>query len=190
VIAVIVVTVAATLIVNEFTDLCPWLATRLVRWSALRRYRNDPRRASTRAEEQAALIAARPGSLLKLLTALCFTAAAVFDSSRTPSPHFVDLTAATAFWHVLDRALIQIPQTSLAVGDTLTIPEFALGDHLFDCQACRRRLWLSHPGAMLLHRRSLRQFLSSGLGWSIIRGRSDTPMQPHRGLKELPRRDG
>ena len=55
-IAVILVTVAATLIVNELTDLCPWLATRLVRWSAFRRYRCDTQRANTRADELAALI--------------------------------------------------------------------------------------------------------------------------------------
>lgn len=83
---VIVVTVIATLIVNEFTDMCPWLADKLVRWSAYRRY-PDRNRAETRAEELAALIRARPANLLKLITALGFagTAAISRTSQRLPA---------------------------------------------------------------------------------------------------------
>jgi WD40 repeat protein len=64
------------LVINEFSELSPWAARKVVRWSARVRYTN-PRRARARAEELSALIDARPGKLLKLITALCFAAAAI-----------------------------------------------------------------------------------------------------------------
>jgi len=85
VIAVIVVTVVATLVTNEFTDLCPWLAGKLVRWSASYRYATDPGRAEVRAEELAGLIDSRPGHLFKLLTALGFVAAAAISRVFSPA---------------------------------------------------------------------------------------------------------
>lgn len=68
-IAAILTAVIVTLLVNECIDLCPWLADKLIRWSAARQYRNQER-TETRAEELAALIAGRPGHLLKLFTAV------------------------------------------------------------------------------------------------------------------------
>ena len=64
------------LAINEFSDLSPWAARKIVRWSARVRY-TDPGRAKARSEELAALIDARPGKLFKLITALCFAAAAI-----------------------------------------------------------------------------------------------------------------
>jgi hypothetical protein len=72
----IVLGVLSALAVNEFCDLSPWVAGRLVRWSARLRY-TDPVRADTRAEEFTALIGDRPGKLFKLLTALGFVAVAI-----------------------------------------------------------------------------------------------------------------
>lgn len=171
--AVIVVTVIATLIVNEFTGFCPWLATRLVRRSAFRRY-SDPARAAVRAEELAALINDCPGSLLKLIIALCFAVAAIVSRSTTPRPQFARLVAATVFLHFVGGIRV-------ANGDTVTIPDFALGTHLDDCKACCRRLWLPHPIAMLLHRRSIRwQLVSSERGWSATWGSANQTVRPHR----------
>ncbi|MGW5688986.1 hypothetical protein [Nonomuraea sp. NPDC003754] len=64
----------AGLIVNEMCDVSPWLAKRLVWWSAHLRYQN-PMRAEVRAEELIALIDSRPGKLLKLFTAIVFLGA-------------------------------------------------------------------------------------------------------------------
>jgi hypothetical protein len=152
-------TVIVTLIVNQFTDLCPWLAPRIARWSASRRYRGNAQRASTRADELAALIKARPGSLLKLLTALGFAAAAIPAGSRTPSPRFVNLFAAIGFRHV-------VSEIAVATGDSVTVPDMALGDHMDQCAACRHAVWRSAPVAMLAHgARHRRSLVSSDLGW-------------------------
>jgi glycosyltransferase involved in cell wall biosynthesis len=56
---------------NELLDISEWAARRLVRWSAHLRY-VDAERACVRAEELDAVITARPGQLLKLITAGCF----------------------------------------------------------------------------------------------------------------------
>lgn len=69
------------LAVNEFCDVSPWAARKLVRWSAYRRY-TDPTRAGVRADELAALINDRPGNLFKLLTALSFVAGATATAGR------------------------------------------------------------------------------------------------------------
>jgi hypothetical protein len=70
----IVFAFVAGLIVNEMCDVSPWLAKKLVRWSAHLRY-SDPLRAEVRAEELTALIDSRPGKLLKLFTAIGFLGA-------------------------------------------------------------------------------------------------------------------
>jgi hypothetical protein len=58
-------------LVNEMCDISPWLAKRLVRWSAHHQYL-DRARAEIRAEELEALIESRPGKLFKLITAIPF----------------------------------------------------------------------------------------------------------------------
>lgn len=81
-IATVVIPVIILLLGNEFCEASPWLARKIVRWSAACRYR-DSSRAAERAEELAALINNRPGNLLKVISACCFaTSAAV---SRLPS---------------------------------------------------------------------------------------------------------
>ncbi|HEY6314347.1 MAG TPA: hypothetical protein VIY52_26625 [Streptosporangiaceae bacterium] len=61
---------------NECCDVSEWAARRLVWWSAYLRY-EDPERAKIRAEELAAVVASRPGQLLKLITAVCFVVSAI-----------------------------------------------------------------------------------------------------------------
>jgi hypothetical protein len=73
----IVVTLALGLVVNEMTDISPWLARRMVRWAAYR-WSKDPEIAAGYAEEWAAIIDERPGRLLKLGTAVGFAGGAAF----------------------------------------------------------------------------------------------------------------
>jgi hypothetical protein len=68
----LVAAVVLGLLINEATDICPWVAVRLVRWAARLLYRRAPERAAIRGEELAALVNDRPGKLLKLFTALGF----------------------------------------------------------------------------------------------------------------------
>jgi hypothetical protein len=112
-----------------FTDLCPWLADKLVRWSAFRRYR-DRERAETRAEELAALIEQRPGHLLKLFTAINFAAGTVITGRNEPDRDFVVRSVTLAFMRVV--APIQANN-----GDTVSVPDLVLGQHLGACTACR-----------------------------------------------------
>lgn len=71
----IILSIIIGLTVNEFCELSPWAARKLVRWSAYLQYR-DPCRAEIRAEELSTLIDDRPGKLFKLITALGFAMAA------------------------------------------------------------------------------------------------------------------
>ncbi|RAO39730.1 hypothetical protein PSN13_00755 [Micromonospora saelicesensis] len=83
--------VVTGILINEASDISPWLARRLVAWAAFRRY-SDPQWASTRAQEFIALIDERPGKLFKLLTALGFAASAqAFDVKRRLSA-WLDMT--------------------------------------------------------------------------------------------------
>lgn len=79
--AAIVLSIVVGLIVNEFCEISPWCARKLVRWAAFQRYA-DPDRAEIRAEEWTALINDRPGKLFKLISAACFTLSAVIVSAR------------------------------------------------------------------------------------------------------------
>ncbi|WP_433323504.1 hypothetical protein [Spirillospora sp. CA-294931] len=69
--------VVAGLVVAELSVLTPWAAGKLARRAARACYARDPERAEERAEEWDALIAARPGNVLKLATALLFFGGAV-----------------------------------------------------------------------------------------------------------------
>jgi hypothetical protein len=81
VIAVILIGIVCAYLGNELCEFSPWCARKLVRWSAFRRCA-DPGRAQMRADELAAVIDARPGNLLKLITAAGFAGAAVIASAR------------------------------------------------------------------------------------------------------------
>ena len=76
-----VLAVVLGLVVNEMTDLSPWLGRKLVAWSAWLRYQDTPR-AGIRAEELAAVINDRPGKLFKLGTGLGFFSAALITRLR------------------------------------------------------------------------------------------------------------
>ncbi|MEU9826315.1 PH domain-containing protein [Micromonospora chersina] len=77
----IVLAVVLGLVVNEMTDVSPWLGRLLATWSARLRYQNL-RRAEIRAEELAAVINDRPGKLLKLGTGLGFLGTALLARLR------------------------------------------------------------------------------------------------------------
>jgi membrane protein YdbS with pleckstrin-like domain len=66
------------LLVNETTDLSPWLGRTFVGWSARIRY-GRTEKAKNRTEELQALIDARPGKLLKLLTGAGFLSSALLS---------------------------------------------------------------------------------------------------------------
>jgi hypothetical protein len=63
--------VALGLAANEFSDLSPWLARRMV-LGAARMWAETPEGAAGYAEEWTAVIEERPGKLFKLITALTF----------------------------------------------------------------------------------------------------------------------
>ncbi|GAB2918539.1 hypothetical protein ACFMQL_20450 [Nonomuraea fastidiosa] len=68
----IILAIGGGLLVNEFCDISPWAARRIVAWSARVKY-GKTTRAEIRAEEWEAVIAHRPGKLFKLATALGFS---------------------------------------------------------------------------------------------------------------------
>jgi hypothetical protein len=67
----IILAVGGGLLVNEFCDVSPWAAKKIVNWSTRLRY-GVSTRAEIRIEELCAVIESRPGKLLKLATALAF----------------------------------------------------------------------------------------------------------------------
>ncbi|NIL59780.1 hypothetical protein [Salinispora arenicola] len=68
----LILSITLGLLVNEVTDISPAIARRLVRWSAYR-WTTNPEIAARYAEEWTALINARPGKLLKILTGIRFS---------------------------------------------------------------------------------------------------------------------
>jgi hypothetical protein len=66
-----VAALAAGLLINEASDISPWIGQRLARCAATLRY-GRCQRARTRAEEWSALLNERPGKLLKLTSGLLF----------------------------------------------------------------------------------------------------------------------
>ena len=107
-IAGILLGIVAGLLANEFCELSPWCARRLVRWSAFRRYA-DPDRAEMRAEELASVINDRPGNLFKLITAVSFAGAAIVAVARRAVARETDGVSASAStgWSA-DRAVIEL----------------------------------------------------------------------------------
>lgn len=77
----IVVGIVLGLAVNEMCDLSPWLAKRLVHWSAHVQY-GDGERAELRAVEWISVIDSRPGKLFKLFTAVAFMLGASFARTQ------------------------------------------------------------------------------------------------------------
>ncbi|POM24842.1 hypothetical protein BTM25_34800 [Actinomadura rubteroloni] len=88
--------VAAGLVAAECGDLAPWIARRLVVWSAHARYR-DAERAAVRTEELQAVLADRPTRLLKLATAFGFTLAAVATLTTRATLHAASRASRAGF---------------------------------------------------------------------------------------------
>lgn len=88
----IVISIIIGLAVNESCELSPWIARKVVRWSAHHRYA-DPARAEARAEELCSLIDDRPGKLFKLFTAFSFAIATITVLARRPQEHSTRLRA-------------------------------------------------------------------------------------------------
>ncbi|GAA2471320.1 hypothetical protein [Winogradskya humida] len=68
--------------VNEFSDLSPWLAERVIRGAARLWAYHDPELAEVYREEWAALVHERPGKVTKLLSAMPFLVVAVINFPR------------------------------------------------------------------------------------------------------------
>ena len=111
------------LALNEVCDLSPWAADKVVRWAADVRY-SDPERAKVRGEELSALISARPGKLFKLITALCFAAAAVrawaARAAADLSVHRPSISASGAV--TLKKAAVAAVACTAALGALTALP--------------------------------------------------------------------
>jgi lipopolysaccharide/colanic/teichoic acid biosynthesis glycosyltransferase len=106
------------LLVNEATDVCPWLALRLVRWAARLRYPHAPERAAIRAVEHAAVINDRPGKLFKLFTALGFALHALLVLRRSRKP--VGMTG----WRTAAKRTIDVGLAAMFL--TVVLPLWAV----------------------------------------------------------------
>jgi lipopolysaccharide/colanic/teichoic acid biosynthesis glycosyltransferase len=106
------------LLINEATDICPWVAVRLVRWASRLRYPSAPERAAIRAVEHARVINDRPGKLLKLFTALGFALDALVVSRRDPKP------VAMTGWRAAAKRTIDVGIAAVFL--TLTLPLLAV----------------------------------------------------------------
>jgi hypothetical protein len=91
------------LVVSETTDICPWVAFRLVRGAARLRYPHDPERAASRGEELAALVNDRPGKLFKLFTALGFVLHALTVAGLRTRSHGIRRLGASLMAFASDR---------------------------------------------------------------------------------------
>jgi hypothetical protein len=72
----LLVPLALGLLANEFVDVCPWLAQKMLQWAACRF--GDTDTSERYAEEWTALLYERPGKLLKLVTALSIVVGATW----------------------------------------------------------------------------------------------------------------
>jgi hypothetical protein len=66
---------AGGLMVNECSDISPWLAHKIVRWSAWHHHDGDPERVTLRADELHDLVERQPAKLTKLAVAVGIGAA-------------------------------------------------------------------------------------------------------------------
>lgn len=84
----VVLGLALSMLATEMAEVCPWLAEKLVRRAARRRYQN-PEQASDRTEEWLAVLDSRPGKLPKLITALWFFGSAAGHSAARTAARVV-----------------------------------------------------------------------------------------------------
>ncbi|MEU4825076.1 hypothetical protein AB0H37_24660 [Actinomadura sp. NPDC023710] len=118
----IVFTFFFSLLINECSELSPWLAHKLVRWSARLRC-DEPVEAEALAEELAAYIDDRPGKLFKLLTSLGFAGSSL--ARRLLSSRHWSLMGRTANWEssVEFRQNAAFQSTSLTADDFLSLTD-------------------------------------------------------------------
>ena len=74
----VVLSIITGAVVNEFCDLSPWLAGRLIRFAARTWSQGDPDQAAIYDEEWAAIIETCPGKLTKLVLATRFACGAIY----------------------------------------------------------------------------------------------------------------
>ncbi|MGI5293171.1 Rho termination factor N-terminal domain-containing protein [Nonomuraea polychroma] len=115
-----IVSIVIGVIIAECTDIAPWLAKQLVRWSAQLQYL-DRARAVIRAEELEAVIDSRPGKLFKLVTALLFTLQAGISWTRR-----------AVHWWMLAREIGKGPTSAPTESDPLTEETTNLGADIAD----------------------------------------------------------
>ena len=128
----VLLSIGIGLLVNEFCEVSPWLARKLIRWSAFCRY-SDPDRAQARAEELAAVINDRPGKVLKLATACGFAASAGLARVRRRVPR-------------LARLVIGSTSAVIGSGGVMSAIVWVAGHHLTITQAigqtCMALTWV------------------------------------------------
>jgi hypothetical protein len=84
----ILIGIVVGLLVNEASDISPWIAVRIVRWAAHRIYAADPQRAAERAEDwQAHIDKSIPTKLGKLFFGLGFGVAALWRMGARRTGH-------------------------------------------------------------------------------------------------------
>ena len=113
-----------SLIANEFCDVSPWLAKRLVTLAARCAYA-DESLAPGRAEEWSAVIDERPGKLFKLGTGFLFLAGAVTTASRQ------------AIAREAARRLLSLAETQISSADAGLLSRYAVVHRLLLLMACR-----------------------------------------------------
>jgi mycothiol system anti-sigma-R factor len=162
VLTVVVIPVLVGLGVTEFTDFCPWVARRMVRWSAYRRY-PDPDRAATKAEELEALIDDRPGRLFKLLTACGFAGAALTcpltraisrQADRMKAAETEAIAGSALALEPLPHAEVLAMVYSYIDGEMDDTGYVGIRQHLYECGPCLREYGLEEALRRLVHKSS------------------------------------
>jgi membrane protein YdbS with pleckstrin-like domain len=129
----VLIGVVLGLVVNEATDVSPWLGRALVGWSARLRY-GDSDEGRVRGEELRALINVRPGKLFKLLTGAGFAGSAlIFRLRRLLRP-------------AADDSLVEKPLELVPTPYDEDEPSLLVARYLFPTERYRgewRRHWIA-----------------------------------------------
>jgi len=115
----VIVAAVAALIVNEVTDVSPWIAVRLVRWAAGQIYAANADRAARRKEEWEALVSESvPTKISKLIFGLSFGCAGLYCAAIRRLP-----AVPAAMWRLVRRSL---PDAETVAGGFATIVAFVV----------------------------------------------------------------
>ncbi|WP_435209412.1 hypothetical protein [Micromonospora sp. bgisy143] len=118
-IALFVLGVVLTAVVTEFTEVSPWLASRIV-LKAAKAWTNDLELQAVYAEEWLAIIEERPGKLFKLFTALSFYGSAITSRAARGVGRFVAMRGVPAGRWLWRWTLALWPPVAWAVAFVLT----------------------------------------------------------------------